>query len=281
VCAAALTEVPVQEWGERFFFRWCGTTYQANMARTQQQVAWVNVLKGIPPQMMGGRRLDLSPFLEMGTENIFGPEIAPRILIDDRNMFTVAPDMENEILHNGMNAQVHEADNDTEHLQSHMRAANLTGDPGASSRRTWARTCRRCRPSASAPRPRNSRRASRARLAAVLRVPQALRGRARCLATRVPSRTRPEPSRRTTCPASKGEGNGHEETQRQEDERGRAMAAPSSVRRLEIRAQDDLRTIERAQEVVGDSKRLAAAKAEAKRQKESLDRIARLQDKKL
>jgi hypothetical protein len=128
--AAALTEVPVQEWGERFFFRWCGTTYQANMARTQQQVAWVNVLKGIPPQMMGGRRLDLSPFLEMGTENIFGPEIAPRILIDDRNMFTVAPDMENEILHNGMNAQVHEADNDTEHLQSHMRAANLTGDPG-------------------------------------------------------------------------------------------------------------------------------------------------------
>lgn len=61
-----------------------------------------------------------------------------------------------------------------------------------------------------------------------------------------------------------------------------AAAVPSSTYDdSKYRAQDDLRTIERAQEVVGDSKRLAAAKAEAKRQKESLDRIARLQDKKL
>lgn len=56
---------------------------------------------------------------------------------------------------------------------------------------------------------------------------------------------------------------------------------PSSYDDSKYRAQDDLRTIERAQEVVGDSRRLSAAKAEAKRQKESLDRIARLQDKKL
>lgn len=65
------------------------------------------------------------------------------------------------------------------------------------------------------------------------------------------------------------------------NEAAAAMVAPSSYDDSKYRAQDDLRTIERAQEVVGDSKRLAAAKAEAKRQKESLDRIARLQDKKL
>lgn len=47
------------------------------------------------------------------------------------------------------------------------------------------------------------------------------------------------------------------------------------------RAQDDLRTIERAHEVVHDTKRFSAAKAEAKRQKESLDRIARLEGKRL
>lgn len=47
------------------------------------------------------------------------------------------------------------------------------------------------------------------------------------------------------------------------------------------RARDDLHTIQRAHEIVGDTKRLASARAEAKRQRESLDRIARLKDKKL
>lgn len=47
------------------------------------------------------------------------------------------------------------------------------------------------------------------------------------------------------------------------------------------RAQDDLRTIQRAHEVVSDKSRFAQAKAEARRQKESLDRIARLEGKKL
>lgn len=47
------------------------------------------------------------------------------------------------------------------------------------------------------------------------------------------------------------------------------------------RAQDDLRTVQRAHEVVADKGRFSAAKAEAKRQRESLDRIARLEGKKL
>lgn len=47
------------------------------------------------------------------------------------------------------------------------------------------------------------------------------------------------------------------------------------------RARDDLSTIQRAHEVVKDSGRFSAAKAEAKRQRESLDRIARLEGKKL
>lgn len=126
---ARVEEIPVPQWGQRFFFRWCGTAYEKNMARLQQQIAWVNVLKGIPPQMMNGRRLDLTPMLDAGTENMFGPDIAPKILVDERNMFTVDPAIEDEIMHNGMPAQVHEADQDIAHLQSHMRAASINGDP--------------------------------------------------------------------------------------------------------------------------------------------------------
>jgi len=129
---ASVESIPVQEWGEKIFFRWVGTAFERNMQRLQQQIAWMNVMKGVPPQMLAGRKLDLTPILEAVTENIFGPEVAPRILIDERNMFTVDPDIENEMLLNGFVVQVHEADDHQAHLQSHMRAANLLkADPNA------------------------------------------------------------------------------------------------------------------------------------------------------
>lgn len=126
---AAIEDIPVQQWGERIFFRWVGTAFEKNMQRLQQMIAWMNVAKGIPPQMLNGRKLDLTPILEAGAEGIFGPELAPRILIDERNLFTIDPDMENEILHNGMTVEVHMSDDDSKHLQSHMKAASLTKDP--------------------------------------------------------------------------------------------------------------------------------------------------------
>ena len=126
---ANLQEIPVQAFGERFFFRWCGTSYQNNMQRMQQMIAWMNVLRGIPPQQLDGRRLNIGPILEYGTEQIFGPEVAPRILIDERNLFHVEPEDENLMMHNGLKAEVHQADDDRRHIQSHLQAAQLTGDP--------------------------------------------------------------------------------------------------------------------------------------------------------
>ena len=126
---AAIEDVPVTQWGEHYFFRWSGTEFMASVQRQQQQIAWLNVLKGIPPQMMGGLSLDLSPVLVAGTENLFGPEMAARILVDNRNQFTVPADVENEMMHNGFEARVHEGDNDVEHLQSHMKAAGMNADP--------------------------------------------------------------------------------------------------------------------------------------------------------
>ncbi|PRY07061.1 hypothetical protein [Paraburkholderia sp. BL25I1N1] len=125
---ANLQVIPPQAFGERYFFRWCGTSYQQNLQRMQQMIAWMNVLRGIPPQQLDGRRLNIGPILEFGTEQIFGPEVAPRILIDERNMFHLEPDDENLMMHNGLAAEVHQADDDRAHLASHLRAAQLTGD---------------------------------------------------------------------------------------------------------------------------------------------------------
>src|SRR6202158_407556 len=122
-------EIPVQAFSERYFFRWCGTAYQTGMQRMQQMIAWMNVLRGIPPQQLDGRRLNVGPILEMGTEQIFGPEVGPRILIDERNLYHVEPSDENLMMHNGLPAEVHPADDDQRHIAEHMRGATLTGDP--------------------------------------------------------------------------------------------------------------------------------------------------------
>ncbi|MGC2944179.1 hypothetical protein [Burkholderia ambifaria] len=126
---ANLQTIPPQAFGERYFFRWCGTSYQQNLQRMQQMIAWMNVLRGIPPQQLDGRRLNIGPILEYGTEQIFGPEVAPRILIDERNMFHLDPEDENLMMHNGLPAEIHQADDDRAHIASHLHAAQLTGDP--------------------------------------------------------------------------------------------------------------------------------------------------------
>lgn len=47
------------------------------------------------------------------------------------------------------------------------------------------------------------------------------------------------------------------------------------------RARDDLHTLQRASEISGDKSRLRAARVEADKQKKSLERIVRLEGKKL
>jgi 23S rRNA U2552 (ribose-2'-O)-methylase RlmE/FtsJ len=126
---ASIEEIPVQQWGERYLFRWIGTETMQNMQRIQQQIGFMNVLKGTPPQMLGGRRIDISPIIVRAVEALFSPEDASKILIDERNLYSVDPEMENEMIFNGQDVMVHQNDDDPKHLQSHMAAAAKNGDP--------------------------------------------------------------------------------------------------------------------------------------------------------
>ena len=120
--------IPPMQWGERYYFQWSGTDYVLNMQRMQQQIATMNVLRGIPPQQLNGRRVDIAPVLEGLVDNVFGSEMGSRILIDDRQKFTVPADIEDEMLVNFMRPEVHGADNDVEHIQHHQMTGQRTGD---------------------------------------------------------------------------------------------------------------------------------------------------------
>lgn len=126
---AAMEVIPPMQWENRYFFQWNGTEYVMNMQRMQQQIATMNVLRGIPPQQLNGRRLDITPILEILTNNVFGSELSGRILIDDRNKYTVSPEIEDEMMLNGIRVDVHDSDNDQEHMQKHMVAGQISGDP--------------------------------------------------------------------------------------------------------------------------------------------------------
>jgi len=131
---ASMITIEPQQFGERYHFWWAGTSFVTGMQRMQQMIAWMNVLRGVPPQQLNGRRLDITPILEFGTEQIFGPEVAPHILVDERELMVIDPEQENILLHNGFEVQVHPADPDPKHIESHQRYAMYTGDPKGAAR---------------------------------------------------------------------------------------------------------------------------------------------------
>ena len=126
---AAMQVIPPQQWGNRYQFQWVGTEYVMNMQRMQQQISTMNVLRGIPPQQLNGKKLDITPILSSLVSTVFGEEMGQRILIDERDQHTVPADIENELMANGITVMIHQADNDVEHIQSHQMNAQKTGDP--------------------------------------------------------------------------------------------------------------------------------------------------------
>ncbi len=126
---AKMTEVDPKSFEQRYQFMWAGTSIVQSQQLQQMRIAGMNVLRGIPPQQMNGRRLDVTPILEQFVEGLYGPEMGPKILIDERNLFTVPAETENLMMHNNMAVQVHEADDDQRHIIEHTQGAQLTGDP--------------------------------------------------------------------------------------------------------------------------------------------------------
>ncbi len=103
----------------RWEFRWYGVEASQNAAAMQQQIAGVNVVKGIPPAMYADYELDLSPMIVQMMENLFGPRLAP-LIFKRKQVISMDPFVENDMLQNGFKVDVNEADNDQEHLAVHM-----------------------------------------------------------------------------------------------------------------------------------------------------------------
>jgi hypothetical protein len=130
---ARMEEIPPQQDGNRWQYRWFGVEASRNAQQVQQQISFLNVLGQTPPAAYPGYKLNMAPVLVHAVENVFGPRLAPLVFEDMRDQQSVPPEVENDMLHMTLPVAVHQLDNDAEHLQAHMQLLGQQmggGDPG-------------------------------------------------------------------------------------------------------------------------------------------------------
>lgn len=125
---AKVEAIPPMQYGSRYFFKWNGADQAMGAQRVQQMIGFMNVLRGMPPQVLNGRKLDIGPLLDFASQAIFGPTLAQNVLIDERHKMAIPPEVENEMLLNNLPVQPSPMDDDIAHIQSHQQAAQMTGD---------------------------------------------------------------------------------------------------------------------------------------------------------
>lgn len=131
-----MEELEPQQVDRKVEFRWFGVEAAKSASKLQQQIAGVNVLRGLPPQMYPGYKINLAPVISQMVENLFGPLIAPEIF-REIDVITVDPEAENEMMEHGFEVEVHPGDNDIQHLQVHLQAMQR-GDPHGTVRKHMA-----------------------------------------------------------------------------------------------------------------------------------------------
>jgi hypothetical protein len=122
-----MMEVEPFQTATEYSFRWYGTEGTKAVQQVQQQIAAMNVIRGIPPQQLNGRKVDIGPILDQIAEVAFGPRIAPYVLIDQRHQMSNDPEQENEMMESAFPVTVQPMDNDVVHLKAHMVALKNAG----------------------------------------------------------------------------------------------------------------------------------------------------------
>lgn len=111
---------PIQ-FDKHYMFRWMGSEVTKEAQQIQQQIAAINVVRGIPPQQYQGYELKLGPAIARLIENAMGPRLAQMTFVDQREALEQQPELENEILAGGMWMPVNPSDDDAKHIQSHVQ----------------------------------------------------------------------------------------------------------------------------------------------------------------
>jgi hypothetical protein len=116
-----MESVPPIQMNNRWQLRWFGIEAQRNAQQIQQQISFLNVLNGIPPDKLEGLKVHAAPLLMHAALNIFGPRLAGRILTDLKHQLSMDPERENILLEQHFAVLVHPLDDHKKHIETHMK----------------------------------------------------------------------------------------------------------------------------------------------------------------
>jgi hypothetical protein len=119
---ASMEHIPPVQMDKRYQFRWFGVEQARSAQQIQQQIAGMNVIRGIPPQQLNGYQVNLVPVITQLVENTFGPRLAPLIFVKPEDQLPVPVEQENMLLAEGFDVPTHQMDDDQQHVQAHMMA---------------------------------------------------------------------------------------------------------------------------------------------------------------
>lgn len=124
---STVEEVEPLQTNERFEFRWLGVEAARQAQQIQQQIAGLNILRGIPPQMYEGYRLNLGPMIATFVEATYGPKLAQQTFIPLRKQLSLDPHQENIMLTEGFEVPPSPMDDDAAHMREHMAFLQQAG----------------------------------------------------------------------------------------------------------------------------------------------------------
>jgi hypothetical protein len=122
---AKMEKIPPVQFNRRWQFRWFGVEAARNAQQVQQQIAGMNVIRGIPPQQLNGYKVNLVPVISQLVENVFGPRLAPLIFESPEQQMPVPVEEENMMLGEGYEVPTHQMDDDKAHIQAHQQAVQM------------------------------------------------------------------------------------------------------------------------------------------------------------
>jgi hypothetical protein len=128
---ANIEKIPPVQFNRHYQFRWLGVESARNAQMIQQQIAGMNVIRGIPPEQLNGYKVNLVPVISKFIENTFGPRLAPLIFISPEMQMPVPVNEENMLLSEGYKVPTHDMDDDDQHIQAHMMAMKMNEAQGA------------------------------------------------------------------------------------------------------------------------------------------------------
>jgi hypothetical protein len=122
---AGMERIPPVQMDRRYQFRWFGVEQARSAQQIQQQIAAMNVIRGIPPQQLAGYTVNLVPIITQLVENTFGPRLSPLVFVSPEASMPVPVEQENMLLSNGFEVPTHPQDDDQQHIQAHARLMQM------------------------------------------------------------------------------------------------------------------------------------------------------------